>query len=179
MKLALASALPWVFAGVACYLGGFFTDRMVGRWGRRWGRTLICTIGYGAAAALMLLANQISTHHAAWAFGAICFSSFSKDLGMAATWAITIDVGHRYSGSVSGLMNAFGNIGQVLSPLVVVQLAILFGTRAHPNWNISLPYNAAMFFIAAVCFLFVDPRRTVVYSAQDRERLEAEGSLGR
>ena len=141
--------------------------------------TLIGAIGYGAAAALMLLAHQISAHHAAWAFGAICFSSFTKDLGMAATWAITIDIGHRYSGSVSGLMNAFGNMGQVLSPLVVVQLAILFGTRAHPNWNISLPYNAATFFIAALCFLLVDPRRTVVYSAQDRQRLEAEGALSR
>ncbi len=179
VKLAFASALPWVFAGVACFLGGFLTDRMVRRWGRRWGRTLIGAAGYGVAAALMVLAHLISTHHAAWAFGAICFSSFAKDLGMAATWAITIDIGHRYSGSVSGLMNAFGNMGQVLSPLVVVQLAILFGTRAHPNWNISLPYNAATFFIAALCFLLVDPRRTVVYSDADRQRLEAEGALSR
>ncbi|MGO9643000.1 MAG: MFS transporter [Candidatus Acidiferrales bacterium] len=179
MKLAFASALPWVFAGFACFLGGFLTDRMVRRWGRRWGRTLIGAIGYGVAAAMMVLAHQISTHHAAWAFGAICFSSFAKDLGMAATWAITIDIGHRYSGSVSGLMNSLGNVGQVLSPLVVVQLAILFGTRAHPNWNVSLPYNAATFFIAAVCFVFVDPRRTVVYSDADRQRLEAEGMLNR
>jgi len=179
MKLAFASALPWVFAGVACFLGGFLTDRMVRRWGRRCGRTLIGSIGFGVAAVLMVLAHQISTNHAAWAFGAICFSSFAKDLGMAATWAITIDVGHRYSGSVSGLMNSFGNMGQVLSPLVVVQLAILFGTRAHPNWNVALPYNAATFFVAAVCFIFVDPRRTVVYSEEDRQRLEAEGSFRR
>jgi anaerobic selenocysteine-containing dehydrogenase len=113
------------------------------------------------------------------ALAAICFSSFAKDIGMAATWAITIDVGHRYAGTVSGLMNSFGNMSQVLSVPIVAQLAILAGTARHPNWKVSLYYYAAMFFIAAVCFVFVDPRRTVVYSDADRQRLEAEGSLSR
>ena len=34
-----------------------------------------------------------------------------------------------------------------------------------------------MFGIACVCWLFIDPRRVVVYSPQDRERLAAEGAL--
>jgi hypothetical protein len=55
----------------------------------------------------------------------------------------------------------------------------LAGTAGHPNWKVSLYYYAAMFFIAAVCFVFVDPRRTVVYSTADRLRLEAEGALTR
>jgi hypothetical protein len=42
-----------------------------------------------------------------------------------------------------------------------------------------LYYYAAMFFVSAVCFAFIDPRRTVVYSDADRQRLEAEGSLNR
>jgi len=179
MNLALGSALPWVFGGVACFLGGFLTDRMVRTWGRRWGRTLIGTVGYGVAGALMVFAHHVSTHHAKWAFGAICFSSFAKDIGMGAIWAITIDIGHRYAGTVSGLMNSFGNMGQVLSVVIVAQLAIFFGSRAHPNWDISLHYNAAMFLISAVCFIFVDPRRAVVYSEQDRLRLESDGLLSR
>ena len=35
-----------------------------------------------------------------------------------------------------------------------------------------------MFFIAAVCWLFVDPCRVIVYSEADRARLQAEGRLG-
>jgi len=179
MKLALASGSPLFFGGIACFLGGFLTDRVVRAWGRRWGRTLIGTIGYGFAAALMLVAFEVTKRHPMMALGAICFSSFSKDIGMAATWAITIDVGHRYAGTVSGLMNSFGNMGQVLSVLIVVKLARVAGTAGHPNWNVSLYYYAAMFFVAAICFIFVDPRETVVYSDEDRARLEAEGLLNR
>ena len=177
MQLALASGSPLFFGGIACFLGGFLTDRMVRFWGRRWGRTLVGVIGYGLAGTLMLVAFRITTHHAAMALASICFSSFAKDLGLAATWAITIDVGHRYSGTVSGLMNSFGNMSQVVSVPVVAHLAIWAGTRGHPNWQISLYYYAAMFFISAVCFIFIDPRKTVVYCKRDRERLEAEGLL--
>jgi ACS family glucarate transporter-like MFS transporter len=177
MQLALASGSPLFFGGIACFLGGFLTDRMVRRWGRRWGRTLVGAIGYGLAGTLMLVAFRITTHHAAMALASICLSSFAKDLGLAATWAITIDVGHRYSGTVSGLMNSFGNMSQVVSVPVVAQLAIWAGTRGHPNWQSSLYYYAGMFFISAVCFIFIDPRKTVVYSKRDRERLEAEGLL--
>jgi ACS family glucarate transporter-like MFS transporter len=179
MKLALASGSPLFAGGFACFLGGFLTDRLVRAWGRRWGRTLIGTVGYGFAGALMLVAFKETAQHAVWALVAICFSSFAKDIGMAATWAITIDVGHRYAGTVSGLMNSFGNMGQVFSYWIVVHLAILAGTAGHPNWKISLYYYAAMFFIAGIAFVFVNPRRTVVYSTEDRLRLEAEGSLGR
>jgi MFS family permease len=179
MKLALASGSPLFVGGFACFLGGFLTDRTVRLWGRRWGRTLIGTIGYAFAGTLMLIAFKVTTHHAVWALVAICFSSFSKDIGMAATWAITIDIGHKYAGTVSGLMNSFGNMAQVLSVWIVVHLAILAGTAGHPNWKVSLYYYAAMFFVSAVCFAFIDPRRTVVYSDADRQRLEAEGSLNR
>jgi nitrate/nitrite transporter NarK len=179
MKLALASGSPLFFGGIACFLGGFLTDRMVRRWGCRWGRTLIGTVGYAFAGTMMLIALETTTHHAGWALAAICFSSFAKDIGMAATWAITIDVGHRYAGTVSGLMNSFGNMSQVLSVPIVAHLAVWAGTAGHLNWQISLCYYAAMFLIAAVCFVFVDPRRTVVYSDADRQRLEAEGMLNR
>ena len=179
MKLALASGSPLFVGGIACFLGGFLTDRLVRAWGRRWGRTLIGTIGYGFAGTLMVIAFKVTTHHAELALVAICLSSFSKDIGMAATWAITIDIGQRYSGTVSGLMNSFGNMSQVLSVPIVAQIAILAGTAGHPNWNFSLYYYAAMFFIAAVCFVFVDPRKTVVYSTADRQRLEAEGAPSR
>jgi ACS family glucarate transporter-like MFS transporter len=179
MQLALAAGSPLFFGGIACFLGGFLTDRMVRTMGRRWGRTLVGAIGYGLAATLMLVAFRVTTHHAALALASICLASFVKDLGLAATWAITIDIGHRYSGTVSGLMNSFGNMSQVVTVPVVAQLAIWAGTRGHPNWQISLYYYAGMFFISGVCFLFIDPRKTVVYSQPDRLRLEAEGLLQR
>jgi hypothetical protein len=33
---------------------------------------------------------------------------------------------------------------------------------------VSLYFYAAMFFVAAICWLFVDPRRVIVYSASQQ-----------
>jgi ACS family glucarate transporter-like MFS transporter len=178
MTLAVGSGAPLFFGGIACLIGGLLTDRLVRTWGRRWGRTLIGTIGYAIAGAMMLIALKYKSDPPI-ALSAICFSSFAKDLGMASTWAITIDVGHSYSGTVSGLMNSIGNLAQVISVPVVAQLAIWAGTHGELNWNISLYYYSAMFFISSFALLFIDARRTVVYSAEDRNRLESEGVLAR
>ena len=35
---------------------------------------------------------------------------------------------------------------------------------AHGDWELALVYSAAMFFTAAGCWLFVNPRRVIVYS---------------
>jgi MFS family permease len=100
-----------------------------------------------------------------------------KDLAMAASWATTIDIGHRYSGTVAGIMNTVGNLGTVVSPYIVVALVSLPGGRDGNAWSISLYYYATMFFIASLCWAFINPRRVIVYSAEDQQRLRAEGAL--
>ena len=47
------------------------------------------------------------------------------------SWAVPMDVGGKYSGTVSGMMNMAGNIGGALSPLVFGVLA-QFGSWAAP-----------------------------------------------
>jgi hypothetical protein len=59
-------------------------------------------------------------------------------------------------------MNTIGNLGQVISIPVVAWLAALAGEPGHPSWKISLCLNAAMFFVAALSWLFVNPRRVLV-----------------
>ncbi len=161
--LVLASGGPLFAGGIACFLGGRLTDRQVRLWGRRWGRTLQGVLGYGIGGALLLVAVNLPREKYALAYAAICLSSFIKDFGMAASWATTIDIGQRYSGTVAGVMNTLGNLAQVISVPLVARLAIWAGTAAKPNWHVSLYYYAAMFFIAAVCWVFVDPRKVIVY----------------
>src|SRR5580704_18070671 len=47
------------------------------------------------------------------------------------SWAVPMDVGGKYSGTLSGMMNMAGNIGGALSPLVFGVLA-QFGSWAAP-----------------------------------------------
>jgi ACS family glucarate transporter-like MFS transporter len=163
-RLVLASGGPLFFGGIACLTGGFITDRQVRMWGRRWGRTLQGVIAYGVGGVLMLVAVACTPDHVGLAYASLCLSSFVKDLGMAASWSTTIDIGQRYSGTVAGFMNTVGNLSQVIAVPIVAWLATLAGRPGHPNWSVSLYFYAAMFFIASICWLFVDPRRVIVYA---------------
>ncbi len=75
-------------------------------------------------------------------------------------------------------MNSLGNLGQVVSPPIVAWMAVWAGTAGHPSWKATLYYYAAMFFIASFAWLFVNPRKVIVYSEVDQQRLRAEGRLG-
>lgn len=176
-ELHLASGAPLFFGGIGCMLGGFVTDRQVRVWGRRWGRTLQGLIAYALGGTFFLVAVWMTGTNAGLAFAALCVASFLKDLGMAASWSTTIDIGHRYSGTVAGVMNTIGNLGTVVSPLIVTRMIILSKAGEANQWKVSLYYYAAMFFVASACWLFIEPRRVIVYAPADRDRLEMSGIL--
>jgi len=118
----------------------------------------------------MLVAIPGSGGHVGLAHFFLGLSSFMKDCGMAASWSTAIDIGHRYSRTVAGFMSTVGNLSQVIAVPVVAWLAMLAGSRGHPNWRVRLSFYAAMFFVAALCWRFVEPRRRIiVYSASDHE----------
>jgi MFS family permease len=155
--LRLASGAPLFCGGVACLLGGFLTDRQVRVWGRRWGRTLQGFVGYLLGGTFFVLALVVPWPLAAVA--SLCLASFMKDFAMAVSWSTCIDVGHRYSGTVSGFMNMVGNLGTFFSPPIVAYLA------RHGDWEMALVYSAVMFFSAAGCWLAINPKRVIVYRA--------------
>jgi len=64
-------------------------------------------------------------------------------------WAACIDVTDQYTGSLSGLMNTFGNFGGWLSPIVSAYVATRFG------WNRSLDCAAVVTVASALFFLLV------------------------
>jgi MFS family permease len=169
LPLLVATTGPLFFGGCACLLGGFLTDRQVRIWGRRWGRTLQGVVACLLAASFFLLA--LATTNAILAVSALCIASFVKDFAMAASWSTCLDIGHRYSGTVAGFMNGVGNLGTVVSPPVVAFLA------GEDNWQVALIYSAVMFVISAGCWVFINPRRVIVYGAADARRLRTEGVL--
>src|SRR5262249_48561205 len=150
LSLVLASGGPLFFGGIACLLGGFLTDRQVRVWGPRWGRTAPGTIASGLGGVGLLGAIAATPEPIGLAYAALCLSSFVKDFGLAASWSTTLDVGHRYSGTVGGLMNSIGNLGQVVTVPIAAWIAALAGSAGHPGWEVTLYYYAAMFFIPAL-----------------------------
>lgn len=159
----VASGAPLFFGGIACILGGMITDRQVRIWGRRWGRTLQGCVAYALGGVFFFLATFTTDP---WlAVGSLCMASFLKDFAMAVSWSTCVDIGHRYSGTVAGFMNMIGNLGTVVGPQVVVRLA------GSDNWMAALYFSSGMFMIAAVGWLLINPKRVIVYTPADLERI--------
>jgi MFS family permease len=176
-QLHLAAGAPLFCGGVGCMFGGLFTDRQVRYWGRRWGRTLQGIVAYALGGIFFLVAFAMTTVNPLLAFASLCFASFVKDFAMGASWSTTIDIGHRYSGTVAGVMNTIGNLGTVVSPLVVTQMVVLMGEEESGKLSVGLYYYSTMFFVAAFCWLFINPKRVIVYKPEDHERLRLEGVI--
>jgi MFS family permease len=157
--LSLASAAPLFCGGVACIVGGLFTDRMVRRWGPRWGRTLQGSLAYFLGGTFFALALYAESP---W-LAVLCLSlaSFSKDFAMAVSWATCLDIGHRYSGTVSAFMNMVGNLGTFVAPPLVAYLA--GRGKGQGGWHWALIISSSALFCASVCWPFINPRRVVVY----------------
>jgi hypothetical protein len=79
-------------------------------------------------------------------------AGFFNDFVMPAAWAGTMDVGGRYSGTVSGAMNTLGSVAGASSVIVVGYL--LAWTRQ--DWTLTFVISAAIYAAGALCWLFLD-----------------------
>src|SRR5258705_389735 len=78
-------------------------------------------------------------------------------------WAVPMDVGGKYSGTVSGMMNMAGNIGGALSPLV-------FGVLVqYGNWQAPFIVAAGLLIIGAAIWAFWLSPETSVVEAREME----------
>ncbi len=141
--------LPLLCMAVGVAAGGFTSDRLVRRLGRRWGRRIPGLIGLPLAAVLTVAAitatdAKISAYLFALAAGL-------ATLGVAPGWAACLDIGGPHAGVVTGAMNTFGNLGGTAMPLLMGLCLKWWG-----SWNISLVSVAFFYLVSAVCWLAID-----------------------
>ena len=143
----LWGATPYIAIAIFALLGGWFSDQAVKLLGKRWGRRLAVSIGMVCSAILMWAGANASNNRQA-----IALLALGAGLNMfAATtfWAACIDVTDQFTGSLSGLMNTFGNFGGWLSPIVSAYVATRFG------WNRALDCAAVVTMASALFFILV------------------------
>ena len=83
---------------------------------------------------------------------AIAMASFCGDLTMPHAWAATMDMGGRYSGTLSGAMNSWGNLGGAISPMVIGYVLQWTGS----NWNLTFYVASAVYACGILCWMFLD-----------------------
>ncbi len=110
---ALFKGGPLLLGAVGCYLGGWFTDRMVRRWnGKTAARCIPGVLGSFLAGISYLGCLWSLQNHSVVGFALfIALTGFFNDLTMAPTWATVQDVGGKISAIVAGTMNMIGNLG--------------------------------------------------------------------
>lgn len=150
--LSLFAGLPLLLSVIADLTGGMATDFLARRFGLRIGRVTIGVAAYAVAAVAMLAAAQESG--AVLSAVLIAVAAAASMFPLAASWAACIDLGGSSSGVVSAAMNTTGQIGGVLSPIVLTLLVNRF-----ENWSVPLYVMAALYAFSSVCWIFINPNR--------------------
>ena len=169
-QMGLLVSLPLWGGAVGGVVGGFLNDWLIRRTGsRRWGRALVGVTGKMVAAGMLLIA--ISQRNAVAAGIALFVVKFFSDWTQPTVWGTCTDMGGRFSATVFSINNTSGNVGALVTPLVIGPMLDMFTTV---NDGVRVTNYTPMFYLVAVmyvgcalCWLAIDCSKPVVASEDD------------
>lgn len=138
---------------------GFLTGGAAGDWflrnhGLKYARRATGMLGLGACGLFFLLAAISS--NASITASCLVMANFSFSFGVMVSYAVCTDIGRNNSGTVTGAMNFFGQIGEFF-------LAVLFGkiVQVTHQFNYPLYLVAMVLFSGCLLWLAIDPEKTL------------------
>jgi len=156
IKVGIFASLPLWAGVVGDTVGGLATDWLLKKTGNtKLARRSVAITGLLGCTAFIIPASL--TDNAYTAVYCLTASMFFLECTIGPSWSVPMDVGGKYSGTVSGMMNMAGNIGGALSPLV-------FGFLVqYGNWQAPFIVAATLMVIGAGIWAFwLDPEKSVV-----------------
>jgi ACS family glucarate transporter-like MFS transporter len=147
---ALLASLPLLLGGIGSMVGAQLIRRLTRSIGVRLARRIVAVVGFVGASACIFAFIQINDPVQAMVL--LGFAGFFNDFVMPACWAGCMDIGGRFSGTVSGTMNMVGNIGGALSPLAIGYIL----TFTNNNWSLTFYVSSAIYLLGGLCWLFID-----------------------
>jgi len=134
--------------------GGFFGDWIVQKKGLKFGRRFTGITGMGMCGIMILLAALLTQNK----LSAACLiaANFSFSFGVMTSYAVCADIGRNNTGTVTGAMNFFGQMGAFF-------LALMFGKIADLTHSFNYPLFILAFVTLAGCTLWfvIDPTKHV------------------
>ena len=145
------TALPLFTSGLGALFSGFFTTRLAD-WvgGTLRARRIMVLTGFFGSAIFMALSIPAATPRIMIAMMAL--ANFCHDLVMPPAWATCMDIGGKFSGSVAGIMNLFGNLAGVASSTLGGYLL----QRTGGDWHMLIAVLAAVYALGALCWFRLD-----------------------
>jgi ACS family glucarate transporter-like MFS transporter len=157
---AFFGMLPFLAMATCSPLGGWVSDILTKRYGRRTGRCGIPVVCIGLSAVFIALGTLVPD--ARLASIVLAAGAGALYLSQSSFWSVTADIAGPSAGTVSGVMNMLGQFGGVVAPSLTPLLA------AHFGWATAFLVAAGLGVMGSLVWLFVNPERTLLGKSMER-----------
>lgn len=152
-KMGFFASLPLCAAVIGDLTGGWLSDIWARHIDLRSARKRVAVGGYLLGGVSILAACLIPDAY--WEIFFTCFAMFGLELTVGVSWAVPLDIGGDYAGTVSAVMNSFGNMGGAIATTLSAYLVTYFG------WTSTFIVMSALSFVAALLFTRIDASKRI------------------
>ncbi|HTM47797.1 MAG TPA: MFS transporter [Bryobacteraceae bacterium] len=149
VKLGILAGLPLMLSVLADLVGGVATDYASRRFGLRWGRAGVGVVSCLGAGLAMLAGAFVEDGVSAAIL--IAIAAASSNLMLGASWGSCIDIGGNQTGLIGGVMNTSGQVGGILSPIILALIV-----RHFSSWSAPLYLTGLLYTLGALAWCMVD-----------------------
>jgi sugar phosphate permease len=156
IKTGIFASLPLAAGVVGDAFGGWLTDKLLVKTNNlkfsRRSVAIVAMLGCGTCTLFAALSAS--------PLAALCYltaAMFFLEMTIGPAWAVPMDIGGEFSGTVSGMMNMGGQFVGALSPTVFGYLV------SRGSWVAPFGVSAGLLFIGAAIWAFwIDPEQSVI-----------------
>ena len=156
LKMGIFASLPLLAGVVGDTFGGWLTDKLLVKTNNlKFARRSVAIVAMlGCGASTLRAALSANPYTAVYCLTA---AMFFLEMTIGPAWAVPMDIGGEFSGTVSGMMNMGGQIVGALSPTI-------FGILVNNgSWVAPFVVSACLLFVGAAIWAFwIDPEQSVI-----------------
>ncbi len=149
--------LPFLAMAIGSPLGGWISDRLTSKRGKRIGRCYLACAAIAVCAVFIAFGTQVQS--ARLASLVLAGGAGALYLSQSSFWSVSADIGRESAGSVSGFMNMGGQFGGALTASLTPAIANRYG------WTASFMVAGCLCAAGAIAWLAVQPERSPERSA--------------
>ena len=143
--------LPFLAMAAGSTFGGWLSDAITKKYGKKIGRCRLASIAVALASLFVALGTQVDS--ARLASVVLAAGAGALYIAQSSFWSVSADIGKSSAGSVSGVINMGAQLGGALTSSLTPWIAKEFG------WTASFLVAAALCLTGSITWLLVDPDR--------------------
>ena len=162
IKTGLFASMPLMAGVMGDAFGGWLTDKLLLRTNNlkfaRRSVAIVAMLGCGTSTLFAAMSANPFT-----AVYCLTVAMFFLEMTIGPAWAVPMDIGGEFSGTVSGMMNMGGQFVGALSPTIFGYLV------SRGSWVAPFVVSAGLLFVGAAIWAFwIDPEQSVIDKGEGR-----------